>query len=185
MKPFNLDDALSGKPVKLLGGSKAYVLGCIPDGIKTNYPIRGFIVEQNNTGELTVGNTVSWTLSGENHVDTKHFEDIIGMWEEEPIKYRHINGKKFPEPCSKAPKMGELYFIVSIGYGATVLKFRWTDNGHDNDFLNMGIIHTSKEAAQAHADAINTLYYGEPCSDQPYGNGLDYLKKKSLPEFVC
>ena len=55
--------------------------------------------------------------------------------------------------------------MVNIEYGATVLKFCWQDSSADNDRLRMGIIHTTKEAAQAHADAINTLYYGEPCSD--------------------
>lgn len=165
MKPFNLDDALSGKPVKLRDGSKAYVFGCISDDFKTTYPLRGFIVEKNNIGELTVGRAMSWKLSGKYHVDTENFGDIVGMWEEEPIKYRQINGKKFPEPCNKPLKIGDPYFIVNIQYDLTVFKFCWADTSSDNDRLKMGIIHATREAAQAHADAISTLYYGEPCFD--------------------
>lgn len=39
MKPFDLNDALSGKPVKLRGGSKAYVIGLLPNAIKTDYAL--------------------------------------------------------------------------------------------------------------------------------------------------
>lgn len=167
MKPFDLNDALSGKPVKLRSGSKAYVVGLLPNAIKTDYALRGVTVRNDESGDLIVASTGCWTIEGlASLISDEHQFDIIGMWEEEElVKYRQINGKKFPEPCNKAPKLGEPYFIVNIGYGATVLKFCWTDTSGDNDFLNMGIIHTTKEAAQAHADAINTLYYGEPCSD--------------------
>lgn len=164
MKPFNLDDALSGKPVKLRDGSKAYVFGCISDDFKTTYPLRGFIVEKNNIGELTVGRAMSWKLSGKYHVDTENFGDIVGMWEE-PIKYRHINGHKFPEPCSEPLKVGELYFIVDTRYGLIVSHARWENNIADNNRLKQGIVHTTREAAQAHADAINSLFHGEPCPD--------------------
>lgn len=108
---------------------------------------------------------MSWKLSGKYHVDTENFGDIVGMWEEEPIKYRQINGKKFPEPCNKPLKIGDPYFIVNIQYDLTVFKFCWADTSSDNDRLKMGIIHATREAAQAHADAISTLYYGEPCFD--------------------
>ena len=90
MKPFNLDDALAGKPVKLRNGSKAYVFGRIPDGIKTDYPLRGFIVKLKPTGELDDGYAARWTLAGDNYANTESLKDIIGMWEE-PIKYRQLN----------------------------------------------------------------------------------------------
>ena len=167
MKPFDLNDALSGKPVKLRNGSKAYVTGIVPNAIKTDYVLRGVTVKKDRSGDLVVSSTASWTIKGRASlfIDEHQF-DIIGMCEEEePIKYRHINGKKFPEPSNIPPKIGEAYFMVNIEYGATVLKFCWEDSSADNDRLKMGIIHTTKEAAQAHADAINTLYCGEPCSD--------------------
>lgn len=167
MKPFDLNDALSGKPVKLRNGSKAYVTGIVPNAIKTDYVLRGVTVKKDRSGDLVVSSTASWTIKGRASLFIDEYQfDIIGMCEEEePIKYRHINGKKFPEPSNIPPKIGEAYFMVNIEYGATVLKFCWEDSSADNDRLKMGIIHTTKEAAQAHADAINTLYHGEPCSD--------------------
>ena len=167
MKPFDLNDALSGKPVKLRNGSKAYVAGIVPNAIKTDYVLRGVTVRNDRSGDLVIASTGSWTIEGlASLITDEHQFDIIGMWEErEPVKYRHINGKKFPEPRNIPPKIDEDYFMVNIEYGATVLKFCWQDSSADNDRLKMGIIHTTKEAAQAHADAINTLYYGEPCSD--------------------
>lgn len=168
MKPFNLEEALSGKPVKLRDGKKAYVIGRVPDGIKAHYPLRGVVVEKNPTGELAIGNTASWTLSGNNYLpyitDEPHPADIIGMWEA-PIKYRHINGHKFPEPCSEPFKDGQSYFAVSLEAGAEVSHYRWYDDNHDNRLLNSGLIHTTQEAAEAHADAINSLFRGEPCPD--------------------
>lgn len=86
--------------------------------------------------------------------------------EEAPAtKYRHINGHKFPEPCSEPFKDGQSYFAVSLEAGAEVSHYRWYDDNHDNRLLNSGLIHTTQEAAQAHADAINSLFRGEPCPD--------------------
>lgn len=168
MKPFNLEEALSGKPVKLRDWEKAYVIGRVPDGIKADYPLRGVVVGQNSTGELAVVGTASWTLSGNNYLpyitDEPHPADIIGMWEE-PIKYRHINGHKFPEPCSEPLEDGQSYFMVYIGYGAELARFSWDNDDYDNKHLKRGIVHTTQEAAQAHADAINSLFRGEPCPD--------------------
>ena len=143
MNKFDLEAALAGAPVKLRNGAKAYVIGRIPDGIKTDYPLRGFIVKQNPTGELTDGNDASWTLLGNNYANTEHFTDIIGMWEE-PIKYRHINGKKFPEPCSEPLEDGQSYFTIYIGYGAELAHFNWNDDDYDNNRLKLGIVHTTR-----------------------------------------
>ena len=166
MKPFDLNNALSGKPVKLRGGSKAYVVGIVPNTIKTDYVLRGVTVRNDRSGDLVIASTGSWTIQGlASLITDEHQFDIVGMWEEEEhIKYRQINGKKFPEPCSKPLKVEEPYFIVNTQYGLTVLKFRWANSDADNDRLKMGIVHATREAAQAHADAISTLYYGEPCS---------------------
>lgn len=86
--------------------------------------------------------------------------------EEAPAtKYRHINGHKFPEPCSEPLEDGQSYFIIYIGYGAEFAHFSWDDDDFDNNRLKMGIVHATQEAAQAHADAINSLFRGEPCPD--------------------
>ena len=86
--------------------------------------------------------------------------------EEAPAtKYRHINGHKFPEPCSEPFKDGQSYFTIDFDVGAEVVHHRWSDDCDDNQRLRNGLIHTTQEAAQAHADAINSLFRGEPCPD--------------------
>ena len=176
MKPFNLEEALSGKPVKLRDGKKAYVIVRVPDGIKAYYPLRGVVVWQNPTGELAIGNAVSLTLSGNNYLphitDEPHPADIIGMWEEAPTtKYYHINGCRFPAPCSEPLEKGQSYFVPYLNGVVDVQQFDWSGDVADEYWLEMGFVHTTQEAAQQHADAINSLFRGEPCPLQ-MKNGL-------------
>ena len=64
MKPFDLNDALSGKPVKLRNGSKAYVAGIVPNAIKTDYALRGVTVKNDRSGDLIIASTSCWTIEG-------------------------------------------------------------------------------------------------------------------------
>ena len=168
MKPFNLEEALAGKLVQVRNGKKAIVLGALPSNVKTKYPLIGVIFQDEINGGFLVSQKAEWTMEGwclfNDDGKNPSGEDIIGMWEE-PIKYRHINGHKFPEPCSEPLEDGQSYFMVYIGYGAGVEHFGWDNDAYDNKHLKRGIVHTTQEAAQAHADAINSLFRGEPCPD--------------------
>lgn len=42
MKPFDLELALAGEPVRLLVGYKAYVRYKLDDKPKSNYPLQGY-----------------------------------------------------------------------------------------------------------------------------------------------
>lgn len=162
MKPFNLDAALTGEAVKLRDGSKAYVLGRVPETLRTDKALHVAVVRESGGDERIIDN-LHLTINGNYfaHLGNAHHQkDIIGMWEE-PIKYRHINGRKFPEPCSEPLKDGQLYFTINFDVGAEVVHFSWDDDDYDNNRLKMGIVHTTQEAAQAHADAINSLFSGE------------------------
>lgn len=165
MKPFNLEEALAGKLVQVRNGKKAIVLGALPSNVKTKYPLIGVIFQDEINGGFLVSQKAEWTMEGwclfNDDGKNPSGEDIIGMWEE-PIKYRHINGRKFPEPCSEPLKDGQLYFTINFDVGAEVVHFSWDDDDdYDNNRLKMGIVHATQEAAQAHADAINSLFSGE------------------------
>ena len=174
MKPFNLEEALAGKLVQLRNGKKATILGALPSNVKTKYPLIGVIFQDEIRGFLVSQKTAEWTMDGwcifddddfEDDGKTPSEEDIIGMWEE-PIKYRCINGHKFPEPCSEPPEVERSYYTIHIvKYGAEVMRLIWGDDDDDNKRLNMGIVHTTQEAAQAQADAINSILRGESCPD--------------------
>lgn len=86
MKPFNLEEALSGKPVIIRAGLKAYVVGKIPSHITyddkepIDFPLVGIVLDEN--GYLT-DQEIYWTMDGERFgEDVLHDGDIIGMAEE-------------------------------------------------------------------------------------------------------
>lgn len=83
MKPFNLKEALSGKPVKLRNGQKALICYRIPDeyvfnnGSSAAFPLQGIIF--NKRGNLQQIAEV-WRDNGTYGDGYLHKFDIIGMW---------------------------------------------------------------------------------------------------------
>ena len=76
------------------------------------------------------------------------------------FKYRRkpktitVNGIEVPEPAREAPKMGEKFFFVDLTVPTLTTHFSWVDDAFDRDWLKRGLIHSTKEAAIAHAKAI-------------------------------
>lgn len=69
-----------------------------------------------------------------------------------------INGREVPKPESKAPAEGTTYFVVYL-IGTSddylVLECDWRTAGIPNQaVLRRGLIHLTREAAQAHAEAL-------------------------------
>lgn len=84
MKPFNLEEALSGKPVLLRGGQTAVVLYRIPDkyisddGHPPAFPLQGLILDAEGFVDVF---GACWRTNGTyNHADSLY--DIVGMWQE-------------------------------------------------------------------------------------------------------
>lgn len=65
-----------------------------------------------------------------------------------------INGIEVPKPCSKAPKLGEYFFIVNVGNNTPYEVDTWSGHITDYELLKRGIIHQTKEAAIKHAEAL-------------------------------
>lgn len=86
MKQFNLEEALSGKPVQLRGGQKAIICYRVPDNYRCDsgelwaFPLLGIILETDNTIEQ-VG--ACWRDNGTFGCTGSVF-DIVGMFEEPP-----------------------------------------------------------------------------------------------------
>lgn len=76
----------------------------------------------------------------------------------ESNKYRrktvNINGHEVPEPCRKEPLVGERYCIPNILSNVLFDEFIWRRDTYDYNHLNLGLIHLTKEAAIAHAEAL-------------------------------
>lgn len=99
MKPFDLEKALAGEPVKLRDGRKAYVLADTRDLFSYNLSYRCLVgvcstVDNNNaySGKMT------WRYNGEyyNRLGESDY-DIVGMWEEQKLSTEEIMEKAFRE----------------------------------------------------------------------------------------
>ena len=114
MKPFNLEEALQGKPVRLRNGLKAIIYYKVPDkytfsnGEMTYRPLKGMIF--NEEGYLT-SSQVAWLNNGKIAEDYDHTLDIIGMYEED---ISSLIQKAFKENLPMKTKAGDKIFIVAI-----------------------------------------------------------------------
>lgn len=79
-------------------------------------------------------------------------------------QYIMVNGFKVPKPLDVPPKVDERYFIISLLSETLHDSFMW--DGGDNEYmwLERNLLHTTKEAAIAHAKAmlgIDPQYFKE------------------------
>lgn len=83
-EPFNLEKALSGEPVLLRNGLKAYVKYIMPEEYKGRYSLRGYILNPDSASDVEC---YSWVLDGKALLEvSEHENDIISMWgEPEPV----------------------------------------------------------------------------------------------------
>ncbi len=65
-----------------------------------------------------------------------------------------INGRKVPEPMREAPKVGEKVYLASIDVGFKFNSITWEGDGIDRRLLSRGLVHSTEEAAIAHAEAL-------------------------------
>lgn len=84
MKPFNLEEALAGKPVMLRCGSKAYVLGDIRDLFPESREVRCLIgIDSEREHSKQYSSMMRWKCTGSyyEHIYESEY-DIVGMWQE-------------------------------------------------------------------------------------------------------
>lgn len=139
MKPFNLEEAKAGKPIITRDGTEAKFIAHVPEAEdnKVVILIDGVILTIQENGRLT------------NSYDT--VSDIFMV----SPKMLSINSYEFPEPVRKPLKMGEKYWVVTFGERDLVSFYIWYGDYTDLTFLQQGVVHRTKEAAEAHAKAIN------------------------------
>ena len=64
-----------------------------------------------------------------------------------------INGYEVPEPCREPLEKHERYWYPSCGYSPVETSV-WDGFINDHTLLSQGLIHKTKEAAEAHAEAL-------------------------------
>lgn len=145
MKPFNLQEALAGKAVKLRNGEKAFV--------RHRETVLNAFSSHKLLGYLASGELISWSEGGyctsapEASVGDG---DIIGMYPETKV----INGFEVPVPETHEPSLGSRYYLA----GTHLIGFRseecWGDENIDRIWLERGLVFLSEEGAIATGKAM-------------------------------
>lgn len=68
-------------------------------------------------------------------------------------KYIVVNGIQVPEPVRERLKAGQPYWLVDPS-NETPIVLNWHDNSQTKQWLSLGLIHLTREAAQTHIDAM-------------------------------
>lgn len=158
MKEFNLEKALTGEPVVLRNGSKAFVKFVIEKPMYIDSKLVGyFIDEQGRGGE------VAWIEDGrqDRHEDSDF--DIVGMWEE-PSPTVTLT---LPAPITYPEENKRCYTIVINdvdaydGDGSFVSISDWVAEKENGDYdyqtkqrIMEGLLFATEEDAQAWLDAL-------------------------------
>ena len=69
-------------------------------------------------------------------------------------KTMNINGYEVPEPVRTKLNEEDTYYIPDVLGYAFYISDWWSDTDQDLKFLNLGLIHLTKEAAIQHAKAL-------------------------------
>lgn len=68
-----------------------------------------------------------------------------------------VIARTWPEPCREAPENGREYYVPAINDSWMFASFIWANTPKDLRRLECGMVHTTLEAAQAHAEALLSL----------------------------
>lgn len=146
MKPFNLEDALAGKAVKLRDGTKAYVRHHETEHLTE--------IDEVLLGYREGVCSWSWCADGESRSTGGESPfDIIGMYPETRI----INGFEVPAPEVQAPKYDSNYYAVSVNECELYTEYFWYGDIFDFRMLERGLVFLNKEDAIATAKAMLSI----------------------------
>ena len=65
-----------------------------------------------------------------------------------------INGREVPEPMRDVPEFGQECYIVAMENQPPFEWVTWDNGEFDRRWLSRGLVHSTKEAAIAHAEAL-------------------------------
>lgn len=142
-EPFNLEKALTDKPVVTRSGKKAYVKYKLPNWNR-NSPLNqlvGFLCNKDNTVY-----TFSWSMTGKAvSENTEDINDIVGMWKE-PEK--QIDTFLIPPKALKEPKEN-MWFVNVPEQKVCESSFTSEDTEVINSSMfSLGMYFDSKEKAE-------------------------------------
>lgn len=144
MKPFNLEEALTGKSVLLRNGDEAYIRHFEPELM--------VIEESRVVGYSEGGLLLSWSPEGRYNPELRelHHWDIVGMYPE----IRLINGFEVPAPETEELKYDTRYYIASLEARHFYNCATWDDHDMDKLWLERGLVFLCAKDAVANTKAM-------------------------------
>lgn len=139
MKKFDLDAALNGEPVNVLG-RKCYIASEVTDFLDDKSIRRFVVIYPDNFTNVEV-----W--------DECDFIGDIKMWEEPKISVEDL-----PKPFK--PKLGEYYYRITSRSFYDILDIRekeYTDPEYDDKTVNQGNAFRTREDAQKWLDFMKSM----------------------------
>lgn len=148
MKPFNLEEALSGKPVRLRCGNKAFILHKLENPEDKSKQLIGYACYDD------IEMPTYWSIEGKTYLkEVDYIYDIIGMWEEPK---RFINGIEVPEPVTMETwEDCASYWHVNLYCSGFVTKDQFYKRStRDTQFIKNGLVFKTREGAEAMVKAL-------------------------------
>lgn len=149
LKPFDLEAALSGEPVMLRDGSKAFVRHHETEQVvDEDSRLWGIVLSEWNACPAA-----SWTTQGAwRYEGGEHELDIIGMYP----KTRIINGFEVPAPEEVEPAEGSVYYIPILHIINYYSANQWVGGAMEEieQRLHRGLVFLRIEDAIANAKAM-------------------------------
>ena len=124
MKPFNLKEALAGKPCVSESGKIIYIFKDIREfGIDNDTPLIGIIIFSKNNYMMT-----NWTDSGKS---LSYYDyQIVGMWEEPELTSEQVLEKAYKEglPVENESYVGVFEVFAKTDLGNYVIGFKGSNS---------------------------------------------------------
>lgn len=114
MKPFDLQDALNGAPVKLQDGTKAFILRKL--NTKSEECLIGYYIDQYGWHYQ-----LSWRENGRSELDQIDDANIVGMWEEPELTSEQVLEKAYREGLRVRLNDGFEYPVIGKARGGSYL----------------------------------------------------------------
>lgn len=105
MKPFDLQEALNGAPVKLQDGTKAFVLHKL--NTKSEECLMGYYIDQYGWHYQ-----LSWRENGRSELDQIDDANIVGMYEEPELTSEQVLEKAYQEDLKVSLDGQDVYIII-------------------------------------------------------------------------
>lgn len=118
------------------------------------------LIQEGKQVEVKFGEHYDWTyvlphkMILEELIDPEHQFRL-------PQQYIFIDDIEFPKPETEKPKLLSEYYIADLSDDTYYSQAVWHDAEWDLHYLNVGIVHLTKDNAIAHAKALIKLNGGK------------------------